>query len=75
MPINMASLKDEHEWLVRHHKQAEKYAGRWIAIFGGKIVADGKSFGEARKKAIRKSAGSIPLVLYVPKKSEELLIL
>jgi hypothetical protein len=72
---NMASLKGEHEWLVKHHAEAEKHSGRWIAIFDRKIVADGRSFGEAHKKATRKHPKQVPLVLYVPKKDEELLIL
>lgn len=46
----MASLQREHEWLVEHHAEAERYAGRWIAILGEKIVADGKSFQQAYKK-------------------------
>ena len=71
----MASPKEEHEWLVEHHKEAEKYSGRWIAILDGKIVADGRSFGAARRKAATKSTGGAPLVLYIPTKSEELLIL
>jgi hypothetical protein len=71
----MASPKEEHEWLVKHHKEAEKYSGRWIAILDGKIAADGTSFGAVRRKAAGKNTGNAPLVLYIPKKGEELLIL
>ena len=46
----MTSLQQEHEWLVEHHAEVERYAGRWIAILGEKIVADGKSFEQTHKK-------------------------
>lgn len=71
----MTSLQQEHEWLVEHHAEAERYSGRWIAILGEKIVADGKSFEQTHKKVMVEHPGAIPLVLYVPKRSEELLIL
>ena len=71
----MATLQEEHEWLVEHHAEAEKYAGRWIAILDGRIAADGKSFRETHRKAISGRPSAVPLVIYVPKKSEELLIL
>ena len=73
--VSMASLHLEHNWLVEHHKEAERYSGRWIAILGEKIVAHGKSFREAYRKAVRQHPGKVPLVTYVLKKSEELLIL
>ena len=71
----MAAVQREYDWLVEHHKEAEKHAGRWIAILDGTIVADGKSFREAHRKATREHPNGVPLVLYVPKKNEELLIL
>jgi len=71
----MATVQEEYDWLVAHHKEAEKHPGRWIAILGGRIVADGRSFSEAHRKATKEHGSSIPLVLYVPKKNEELLIL
>jgi hypothetical protein len=71
----MATVQEEYDWLVAHHEEAEKHPGRWIAILDGRIMADGKSFREAHRKATRKHKSSVPLVLYVPKKNEELLIL
>ena len=71
----MASLREEHEWLVENHAEAEKHAGRWIAILDSKIVADGKSFRQTYTKVMSEHPGSMPLILYIPKKSEELLIL
>ena len=71
----MTTVQDEYDWLVEHHREAEKHSGRWIAVLGGGIVADGKSFREAHRKATRERPDAVPLVLYVPKKNEELLIL
>ena len=71
----MASLKAEHEWLVEHHSEAEKHSGRWIAILDGRIISDGKTFSQARRKAAGKQPEATPLILYVPKKNEELLVL
>jgi hypothetical protein len=71
----MASVVTEHEWLVDHHEEAEKHSGRWIAILDGKIIADGKGFEQAYKKAEAKHPDTTPLVVYIPKRSEELLIL
>jgi hypothetical protein len=71
----MNSLKEEHDWLAEHASEAEKYSGRWIAIFGQRIVANGKSFGQTRRKATAKHPATTPLILYIPKRSEELLIL
>jgi hypothetical protein len=73
--VQMASIMAEHEWLVDHHVEAEKHSGRWIAILEGKIIADGKTFEQAYKKAEAKRPGTTPLVIYIPTRSEELLIL
>jgi len=71
----MASLQAEHVWLVEHHSEAEKHGGRWIAVLEGKIVAEGKSFKEAHTKTEGLFPGKTPLITYIPKKDEELLIL
>jgi hypothetical protein len=71
----MTSLQQEHDWLVEHHSEAERHSGRWIAILEGKIVAEGRSYEQAHRKAIKAHAGAVPLVTYVPRKDEELLIL
>jgi hypothetical protein len=71
----MATVQKEYDWLVEHHAEAEKYAGRWIAVLDGRVTADGRSFREAHRKATKDNPDRVPLVLYVPKKNEELLIL
>ena len=71
----MAMVQKEYDWLVEHHKDAERHSGRWIAILDETIVADGGSFQEAHERATKEHPRSVPLVLYVPRKNEELLIL
>ena len=61
--------------MADHPSEVEKYSGRWIAILGGRIVAHEKSFGQTHRKAAAKHPASTPLILYVPKRSEQLLIL
>jgi hypothetical protein len=73
--IYMATIGEEYDWLVEHHVEVEKHAGRWIAILDGKVAADGRSFREANTKAKKDHSNSVPLVIYVPRKGEELLIL
>ena len=70
----MASMMQEHEWLVKHHSEVEKFAGEWVAIVDRSVVAHGKNFQLARKVATKKYPGKTPMVFYVPKKDEELLI-
>ena len=70
----MTSLLTEHNWLVEHHEEAEKYGGRWIAILGQKIVSHGKTFEQAYRNAMRRHPGETPLITYILKKGEELLI-
>lgn len=70
----MNSLQEEHDWLAEHPSEVE-YSGRWIAILGGRIGAHGKSFGQTHRKATAKRPATTPLILYIPKRSEELLIL
>lgn len=59
---------------MEHHSEVEKYTGRWVAILDEEVVADGKDFRRARNDATRKHPGRTPLILYVPRKNEELLI-
>jgi hypothetical protein len=71
----MISIQQEHAWLVDHHSEAEKHSGRWIAILDEKMIADGRSFNKAHKRADALHPGKVPLIAYIPKKDEELLIL
>ena len=70
----MASVSVEHNWLVEHHAEVEKYGGRWIAIVE-ELLSNGKTLQEAYRKAVKRNPRKIPLVTYVPKRGEELLII
>ena len=72
--MSSVSASAEHDWLVDHHAEAEKYGGRWIAIVGMELVSHGKTLQEAYRKATKQNPGKIPLVTYIPKKGEEFLI-
>lgn len=49
----------------------EQYKGRWVAIFGGAIVAIGDSAAEVMTEAVRKGVTD-PTVLRVPRHPERL---
>ena len=70
----MTSLQAEHDWLVEHHMEAERHTGRFIAILDQSIVVVGKTYYEVYQIAMKQHPGKIPLIIYVPKKGEELLI-
>jgi len=67
----------EHEWFAEHSAElAEKYPGKYIAIVNEEIAAIGDEPKKVDEEARKKYPESIPLVVYLPKKSElELLIL
>ena len=48
-----------------------KYAGKWIAILGSKVIAEGESIEEVYQKALEVSDGQTPLFEQVPLKQEE----
>ena len=43
-----------------------KYAGQWIAIVNGKVIANGKSFKEVHKKVQSSYSNEKPLYGWVP---------
>ena len=69
-------MKDrDHEWIIEHEKELEeKYTGKYVAVLDGKIVAVERTSLEADKKG-REKTKKIPLVTYVPKKGEELVLI
>ncbi len=70
----MVSLIKEHNWCVDHPKELEKHPGKWIAVVEEDIVATENTYREAYEKAKQKFPEKIPLVTYVPREGEELLI-
>jgi len=69
-------MKDrDHEWIIEHEKELEeKHAGKYVAIVDETIVAVERTSLEADRKGREKSK-KIPLVTYVPKKGEELVLI
>ena len=70
----MKMTSPETLYLLEHSSEIEdKYAGRYIAIHGDKVVAAGRTIHElyelTDKIGIRE-----PLVTYVPRDGEELLL-
>jgi len=65
----------DHEWIIQHEKELEeKYSGKYVAVADEKIVAVERTSFEADRKGREKSK-KIPLVTYVPKKGEELVLI
>ncbi len=65
----------DHEWIIEHEKELEeKYLGKYIAIIDEKIVAIERTSLEADRKGREKSK-KIPLVTYVPKRGEVLVLI
>ena len=53
---------------------AKKHAGEHVAIIDQKVVAFGKDFGEAHDSAKETFPDKVPLVAYIPKKGDEMLL-
>jgi len=55
------------------HEEMRKYAGQYVAVMNGKIVASGKNLYKKIEQLEKKHPGKEITVTYIPK--EELLIL
>jgi len=65
----------DHEWIIEHEQELErKYSGKYVAVVDGTIVAVERTSLEADKKG-REKTKKLPLVTYVPKSGEELLLI
>lgn len=65
----------DHEWIIEHEKELEeKYSGKYVAVIDEKIVAVERTSLEADRKG-REKTKKIPLVTYVPRKGEELVLI
>ena len=47
-------------------QDAERYAGKWIAVLDSNVIADGKNIEKVYMDALKISNGRIPLFEYVP---------
>ena len=59
----------EMQWFKDHCEQLEKLQGRWIAIEGDTLIAEGDSF-EAVYEATKEKGIEIPFVFLVPPKED-----
>ena len=65
----------DDEWLTEHsYELSKEHPGEHVAVIDQKAVAFGKDFSEAYRKAKRKFPDRAPLVSYIPKKGDELLL-
>ncbi len=65
----------DHDLIIEHEKELEdKYSGKYLAIIDEKIVSIERTSLEADRKG-RKKSKKIPLVTYIPKKGEELVLI
>jgi len=65
----------DHEWIIEHEQELEtKYSGKYVAVVDGTIVAVERTSLEADKKG-REKTKKLPLVTYVPKSGEELVLI
>lgn len=59
----------ELRWLQDHQDQLEKLQGKWIAIEGDTLVAEGDSF-DAVYENTKKKGIEIPFIFLVPPKED-----
>jgi len=65
----------DHEWIIEHEQELEtKYSGKYVAVVDGTIVAVERTSLEADKKG-REKTKKLPLVTYIPKSGEELVLI
>jgi len=59
----------EIQWLRDHQDQVERLQGKWIAVEGETLVAEGDSF-EAVYNATKEKGVEIPFLFLVPPKED-----
>ena len=72
--LDRQTLKDDR-WFGEHIEElAKEHSGEHVAIIDEKAVAYGKDFGEAYDHAKEAFPEKIPLVAYIPKKGDDMLL-
>ena len=51
-----------------------EYSGKWVAIIGNKVIANGKNLKEVYKKAKEIAKNKEPMFARIPNKEEELIL-
>lgn len=66
-----AYITEDQKWIHEHFEElVEKYAGKYVAVANGELVAVGETAGEVDSKAREKYTGVIPSVLLVPREED-----
>ena len=70
-------VRDElDEWVAEHMDEfVRKYRGNYLVIIGKEVIAATKDRAMAWEEAGKTIPGQVPYVLYIPKKTEENLLL
>jgi hypothetical protein len=68
------SSTEELEFITKNPEKIEKFAGKWIAISGNRILAVGVSANEVIRIARKKKRKKF-LIFKVPRKDEEMYVL
>ena len=55
-------------------QDAERYAGKWIAVLDSNVIADGKNIENVYSDALKISVEHTPLFEYIPLKNETLIL-
>lgn len=64
-------LTDDQKWIYEHFSElVNKYAGKYISVAGGQVVAVGDSVKEVDDAARAKYPTIIPSVLRVPREED-----
>ncbi len=72
MEVDIAAIArdsaKEYEYVVKNMKKLEKYAGKWIAVLGEKVVCSGKELSKVMDSVEKSHPGKIPFVMKIPEK-------
>ena len=64
-------MTNDQEWIVEHFSElVDKYAGKYVAVAGGGLVAVGESLKEVRDIAVKKFPDVVPSILRVPREED-----
>ena len=64
-------MSNDQEWIREHFSElVEEYAGKYIAVAGGELVAVGNSLKEVHEIALEKYPHIVPSILRVPREED-----
>lgn len=70
------AMDEESKYIYEHSKELqEEYAGKYVAIIGNNVIAIANTYLEAFKEIEKKVTDRVPLIAYIPREEEELLLI